>query len=143
MLLPYQVYHYSGEVLARGLENTVPFWHCLSLCWDFSLLWGNETKPNSEPWSLLSTINRDVGVVILLAFSLHSPVVAGRDELILLLLSCPDDPARQETGSLLPASLPAPECEEERCPLGLGSCAAMSLCEIVPASAVSNCALQV
>lgn len=53
-------------------------------------------KTNSEPRSLPSKINRDVGVAIPLGFSRHPLVMAGRDELTPLLLSCPADLARQE-----------------------------------------------
>lgn len=49
--------------------------------------------------------------MIPLGFFLQPPVMAGRDELTPLLLSCPADPSRQEMGVLLLAlllvSLPA------------------------------------
>lgn len=115
-LLPRQICHYSGRDWARGLENTIPFWRGLSLCWDFSALQGNEMKTNSEPRSLPSKINRDVGVVMPLVFLLHPPVMAGRDELTPLLLSCPANPAWQETGASLPASLPATGVRKEDVP---------------------------
>lgn len=77
-------------------------------------------KANSEPPSLPSKINRDVGVAIPRGSSLPPPVAAGRDGLTSLLLSCPADPASHSF-------------EEGTCPPGLGSRAA----EVVPAAELS------
>lgn len=71
---------------------------------------GNKMATNSEPRSLPLKINRDVGVVIPLGFSLRPPAMAGRDGLTLLPLSCPAHPARQETGSFLPPHRAACGC---------------------------------
>lgn len=121
VLFPHQICHYFKD-RARGLENILPFWHGLSLCWDFSELW-NETKL----WTLVTAVQNKQGLGGRGGpgdptwFS--TPVVSGRDELTSLLPSCPADPVRQEMSALLWASLPATGGGREMSPkTGLPCC---------------------